>query len=488
MAKLVLPPDAGTGYRKRVRRWAHLYDREGVETSSPNYAAWVADIVTGLYQAEPPSITLDGDPLDQAADDAGDDVGDADRDQVDEDWATELTHHTIDLLEEAGERQAGMGLAVLRPVYDGERWTHQVLDPTHFAPYWNHRRLEAAVVWTFLRMPDSDNGEDDFRRIAIVEYWGMSRPTPGNPPAPITAPETVIAVGELDMTGMTFTASEVYDSLDAVPEQYGSIPAVADAFTDEAGEDDRELIPVPWRWSSGDPVPIYFRNEGVITGTEKLHNVEQEDAVMVRKRVAMSKDLLGRSDVTYNNAPGGRTLARAGWQMESNLLLLEKPTGSWSEDGGNAPFEVIEFDDDLTQADRIDRHREWILTHCGINPQSVGMSVSGRSDSAAAKRADQQQTMNTVSGPARKLSAALSLALTQEERLNGGTSQMTVTVHEGLKPVQSESVDTAAKMDAADLADNRTIVEKANPGRSDAEITTMLTNMEAEGRIVAADE
>ena len=69
-----------------------------------------------------------------------------------------------------------------------------------------------------------------------------------------------------------------------------------DAYADAADEANpaRDLIPVAWRWAKGDPVPIYFRNEGLISATEKLHDVEQTDAILVRKRIALSKDMIGR--------------------------------------------------------------------------------------------------------------------------------------------------------------------------------------------------
>ena len=118
------------------------------------------------------------------------------------------------------------------------------------------------------------------------------------------------------------------------------------------------------------------------------------------------------------------------------------------------------------------------------------MSVAGRSDSAAAKRADQQMTTNTVTRPARRLSSALTAVLSQEHRLNGfaGDSVVGVTVHEGLKPVAAEAVETAARMDAADLASTRTIVETANPGRSDTWYAAEVVRMQEEGRAVAGDE
>ena len=458
----LLPPDAGTSYRARANRFVALYEREGVDTPAPSYANWVAQIVTGLYQAQPPShVGLPEDP--------------------------ETLGRVVDYLEEGGGYQAGTGLAVFRPAFNGERWIHQVISPANVAPVWNHRTLAAAVVWTLHDIP----GDGTVRKmVAIVEYWGINRERER-----IDTPETWVATVDIgrSTTAGAYTIDKLYP-IDQVPaDLVARVPAVAatvDAADSEEASKPRNLVTVAWKWRRTDPVPIYFPNEGVITATEKLHEVEQTDAVMVRNRIAVSKDLVqGSSRITDD---GQRVLAEPGWVNDQALFVVNSPTGASFSEDAKGFLEPIQFDDSLTQTERIESRKALILEQSGINPQSVGMSISGRSDSAAAKRADQQMTMNTVESPGRRMSAALSAVFQQEARLNADTPEgvetVEITVHTGVKPVLVEAVETAARMDAADLGSTETIIRVAQPGRTDAYYREEQTRMAEEGRSVIADE
>lgn len=141
-------------------------------------------------------------------------------------------------------------------------------------------------------------------------------------------------------------------------------------------------------------------------------------------------------------------------------------------DGGIVP---IEFDDDLTQRERIERRENSVLEiGFRINPQSVGRSVTGRSDSGDAKRADNQMTMNTITSPARRLSNSLSAIVAELARLNTAvpTSNRTgdvgrVVIHEGLKPHPVELAEYATALHDAEAASTRQRVAIVNPGRDD---------------------
>ena len=121
----------------------------------------------------------------------------------------------------------------------------------------------------------------------------------------------------------------------------------------------------------------------------------------------------------------------------------------------------------------------------GINPQSVGRNVSGRSDSAAAKRADQQMTMNTVTEPARNAERVLSAIFTECARLNpGDTRPVMVSVHEGLKENPAESAEVANALRNAEAASTRTLVRTAHPTWSDDQVDAEVEAMRAEGMSV----
>lgn len=446
MEKLTLPPHHLSPHRQAVHRWAAMYDRPpGTNEDAPNYSRWIANIVAGLMQAKPPEV-----------------------DGFEADW-----FDTAELIEDTVRVQASQGVCMLRPVHDGEGWVLQTLAPERFAATWAHRRLVECLVWTI--MPDPTDANDKTKAIAVVERWDQQAGTVTHE----------FWKGDLSMAGV-FTGN-VELSPESLPEKIAALPAVQGALADIASASgvERRMVPVVWQWLKGMPAPIIAGNENVIAGLERLWDQEQTDAEMARNRVAIDERMLGRSTIMSDD---GKIIASAGFGIRDNVLALKAPSGGAQAVGDNLPFQAITFPDSLIQRERIERRENSLLEMVGINPQSVGRSVSGRSDSAAAKRADQQMTLQTVATPARKLSKALSDALTQLNTLNGSQAEVEVTIYEGVRPISSESAEEARILSAAQAASTRTLIATAHPAWSDSQIDEELDRMGAEALAVTPAE
>jgi hypothetical protein len=218
----------------------------------------------------------------------------------------------------------------------------------------------------------------------------------------------------------------------------------------------------------------------------RLWDQEQDDAEMTRKRVAMPEDALGRKTVYADGSTD--VIARPGFNKQDNLLLLT--SGMSAEHGPNGGVTPIEFGDDLTQRDRIERRENALLEAVGINPASIGRNVGGRSDSGVAKRADNQMTMNTVTAPARRAEQALTSVVQDLARLNnvGAGTDVVVSVHEGLKENPIESAEVARTLRDAEAASTRTLVQTAHPTWSDEEVDVEVALMESQGAALAPFE
>jgi hypothetical protein len=218
--------------------------------------------------------------------------------------------------------------------------------------------------------------------------------------------------------------------------------------------------------------------EPVLEGLARLWDQEQDDAELTRKRVAMPENLVGRKQVLGEN---GVVIARPGLSATDNIILLgSQASAQHGPSGGVTP---IEFSDDLVQRDRIERRENSCLEMACINPASIGRTVGGRSDSAAAKRADNQMTMNTISGPARHAEIVLTAAVENLVTLNGWpvpAEGVTVQVTEGLKVDQTESAETARALYQAEAASTRTLVATAHPTWEDADIEAEVELMQSE--------
>ena len=215
----------------------------------------------------------------------------------------------------------------------------------------------------------------------------------------------------------------------------------------------------------------------------------------------MPTDLIGETIVA---ADGRTVIAAAGFNKRDNLLAL--PAGMSAQERDKMVTPIV-FPDSLTQRDRIERRENALLESCGISPQSVGRSVSGRSDSGAAKRADMQMTLQTVAGPARRWSTALSVLYSQLARLNesptpepGGplppptrtppsdsfpaaeSVTISVAVNAGLRPSTSEAAESASLLEAAGAASTKTLVQTAHPDWTADQVTAEVELIRAEGR------
>ena len=244
----------------------------------------------------------------------------------------------------------------------------------------------------------------------------------------------------------------------------------------------RDVFVYVFAWEDIGPVPLWYTQEAVIEGLARLWDQEQDDAEMTRKRVAMPEDLVGTRNVVADD--GSTVLARPGFNKHDNLLLVG--SGMSAEHGPGGGVTPIEFGDDLTQRERIIGRENTVLEMVGINPASIGRNVGGRSDSASAKRADNQMTMNTITGPARKLERTLSAVVTELARLDPGTvsADLVVSVHEGLKENPAESAETAGALLDAQAASVATRVRTAHPTWTDTEVDDEVAAINGEADAV----
>ncbi len=450
---LHLPPK--TAERAPVDYWLAQYDTPVPPTTrtpaAGNYPGWLGRMMAGFMQARPPTVELS----------SGEMVEDDQRDDV------------LDVLDEAAEKSAALSVSYLRPVNTGDEWQTQVIDPANVHATWTHRRLAAAIVWRLVADPSKP--DDQRSRLAIVERWGINRDG-----QQIDTPTVEFWLGDITPEGR-FHGQKLLDN-DDLPANVAAMPAVQGALEDAADDRPREIVPVPWRFHRGMPVPIYHRQEKFVEGLCRLVNQEQVDAEKVKKRVAVDRRMIGTSALRSDR---DEVIANAGWHDNQDVFLLDGTDAGAQNLAERLPFHVVDFDDDLVQNERINARENQLLEQCGISPQSVGRSVSGRSDSAAAKRADQQLTMTTISNPARLLSSALSRAFTQTAQLNGNDVTVTVTVNEGLRPVRQEQIDEAATIAQNDMGSAETILRVLWPERDDEWIEAEANQMASENRMVA---
>lgn len=462
-----LPPDAGTPLRGQIARWDRLwrgeykYDRPSNSSddrsvrddrvnAAPGYSRSFARLIAGLFERQTPSYADD------------DTVSDPPLDPND----------LSDLLSEVAAKGAGYGQVLIRPVYDGDLWVPAVLAPTNYAVEWAHRRPASVTVWDFARDPRKN---DPKARLAFVERWEP------NPDGPGTITTTVYEA-EQHPSGKGTQLGKQIDT-EQPPPALADHPFVVSAANDDVA---RDVFVFVWAWEDLGPVSLWYTNEGVIDGLARLWDQEQDDAELTRKRVAMPSDLVGTAEVL---ADGTQTvLARPGFNKQDNLLLLSSSMSAEHGPGGGVT--PIEFDDDLVQRERIERRENALLEQVGINPASIGRNVGGRSDSAAAKRADNQMTMNTITGPARRLESCLSAAVTELGRLAQpvGWREWAVTVFEGLKENPAESADVAAALRNADAASTETLVRTAHPTWPEDDVTAEVERIRAEGGAFAPIE
>jgi len=448
-----LPPDKGTPHRDLVTRWDDLWNArylypqtrgtrslDRTVTAAPGYSRSLARLISGLFQRQTPDY--DGDPTDPPL--SGNDLA--------------------ELLTEITSKAAGYGAVLIRPVFDGARWVPATLTPNRFHVDWAHRRPTRVTAWDYSTDPRYPN--DDRRGLAIIETW-----EPGdNQPGTVTTSVWETEAGPNNGTVLTKPVS-----IDNPPALLEDHPFVVSAENDAVA---RDLFVYVWAWEECGPVSLWFTNENVLAGLARLWDQEQDDAELTRKRVAMPENLVGTSRVYADD--GSTVLARPGFNKHDNLLLLG--SGMSAEHGPNGGVTPIEFGDDLIQRERIERRENSLLEMVGINPASIGRNVSGRSDSGAAKRADNQMTMNTITAPARHAENVLSGVATELARLNPEvvSEVLVVSVFEGLRENPVEAAETAGLLRDADAASVQTRVETAHPTWTPEEVDDEVARITAE--------
>jgi hypothetical protein len=450
----LIPPDHNSRTRQQINEWADLWNGHPSRVAPAYTASW-GHILAGLLQAEPPAYTT--------PEPAGG-------------WATPESM-LAELTEQAVPHSAGFGSVFLRPIpTQAGVWELTTLKPTNVTPIWDHHRLHSATVWDIAYDP-RDQRQGSMARLVIIETWN----TDGRVIVELFEADTI---GGHCRLGNRIGATNTLDSTDLEP------PAALEGHpyhTAIGGHDPqpRTLTPFVWKWEDGHPAPVFVRNEPAIRGLQRLSTQEQEDAEMARNRIAIAADSLLKDDVWSSD--GARKIAQSGFNTDSNVLALAR--GMSAQNPGEGGVQVITFPDGLTQRDRIERRQNEILEAIGINPQSIGRSVTGRSDSAAAKRADQQMTMNTIAGPARRWQQALQTAVAQLHTLNRSSGQApTVRIVEGMKLGTAERIETVQIATAADAMSTRTKLETIHPEWSDIRIDRELADLAAEGIIAHPDQ
>lgn len=464
-----IPPDAGSPLRKMIDRWDHLWhgryrypasnlptfpngavvigqqQRTDPVSAAPAYTRSFSRLVAGLFMRQPPTyegIELPGAPVDDNA--------------------------LAELLFETTSKAAGYGHVLLRPIFDGVSWSCAVLAPTRFAVDWVHRRVACVTVWDYVKDPRKTT--DERAGLVFIERW-----EPGEP-GQLGTVTTELWESVADPTSGVKLERRI--DVQNPPADLADHRFVVSAQNDAIPRDVAVFV---WAWEDCGPVPLWYANENIVEGLARLWDQEQDDAEMTRKRVAMPADLLG-TGVVY--ADGTRdVLARPGFNKHDNLLLISSSLSA--EHGANGGVTPIEFADDLIQRDRIERRENALLEAAGINPSSIGRHVGGRSDSAEAKRADNQMTMNTVTLPARTVERALSTIVSELARLNSpgrvGVGPVDVVVSEGLKENAAESAEIAQALRDAEAASTWTIVRTAHPTWSEPDVDAEVERMRAEG-------
>jgi hypothetical protein len=446
----VPPADAR---RERLNEWAALWEPATTETA-PAYTRQWGDILAGLMAAQPPAYTeLVDDPAVPVA------------------MLAELTEQAVPIA-------AGLGAVYMRPIRTRDTWAIAPLKPTNVQPVWSHHRLDSATVWDWCPDPRHKSAGGIRRVLAFVERWD-------DEPGVVTA-----EVWEGTTTGSSANLDErIAVANHPTDPDTDRIPAVlADhPYTDAIRGHDttpRRIIPFVWRWEDGHPVPVFRGNEPAIRGLIRLSTQEQQDAEMARHRIAVARDALCRSDVLSDT---GAIISHAGFNPTDNILTME--AGMSAQNPGEGGVQVITFPDSLVQRDRIERRENTILEAIGINPQSIGRSVGGRSDSAAAKRADQQMTSNTIAGPARRWQAALTEAVQQIHTLSGGQGDApAIQISEGLKMSLGERVEVVTAATSADAMSTRTKLKTMHPEWDGTQIDEELSQLAAEGITVMPDQ
>ena len=439
-----LPPDRTA----RQQVWHRQYD-PSLTSAAPSYPRAWGRLMAGLMMAQPPRF--------------GEEAPDSFPLTVDD-----LADYTETMVAEA----AALGVSYARPIKDDGIWFYEVLPANLVHAKWSASRMGIVSAFDWKTYPNKDNTllvlqETWVDGTVVSELWEV----PGNDKTThVTLDGNPIASNKPGEERSLSEAHPLYDDMWNAQ------------VRDEAGEE-RRIVPFVWSFINGTPAPLHAGNEGAVDGIIKLWDQEQQDAEMARNRIAMREDLMGTHDI--RNQHNGEMIARAGWDPDSNILLLAP--GMTAQDVSEGGVETITFPDSIIQRERIERKENGVLEACGISPQSVGRNVGGRSDSAAAKRADQQMTTTTITGPARRWSTALGDIVTQVATLNG-QSDPGVLVFDGFRTTLGERAETVNQAMLSDSMSAYTRVAYLHPEWSDEQINDEVDLLRGEGLVGSPPE
>ena len=444
----------------QITEWARLKDnrnKEGQHPSAPAYVTQWGNLLAGLMQARPPEVNWTGNEPQVTVDEVS------------------------DIIDELTPVAAGLGVGWLRPVAlrtldedgnltDEVEWVTSIEGPQNVLPVWEHQRLQTAIVWTVLL------NKAGIPSLALAETWDNN------------TGQVTLRVYEVDDKGETKgdPITSVSQAQDLVVE--GSKQTAETWVTISQAEDTvkRFLVPFVWRWDNKRTVPVYAGNEGMVRGLISLSDQEQDDGEMARHRLIIDEDLLSFEPGSENTSTGsGEKFVKTGQQrtfsLKNNLMRVKRGQMKAQNLDNKDLIQPVTFPDSFIQSQRIERRENSVLEAIGINPQSVGRNVGGRSDSASAKRADQQMTTQTVTGPARRLSTALNASYEQLAVLNGWSGFDSVVVHEGLKASPADTAATVKLLADSGVASTRTLVALAHPNWGPTQVTAEVEALVAEG-------
>lgn len=428
-----VPRPANAPLRKRWQRWNGLYEAryDTSNDAAPSYVRGWGRIVAGMFQARPIRYTDD---IDSPA----------------------VTVDTLaDLTDDGVKRSAGEGVAFVRFVRNlADEWVPLITAAQSVDATWRNNQMVDAVVYAV------DIGKDKNTAHVYLEEYG----TDPDVPFRVSVWEARKRDGGWVLGTEVDPESTTFGTVDETP---------------------RPLIPAPWAFEDGDPVPLYVGNEQAVYGLARLWTQEQEDAEITRRRLAVSDKMVSSTEAYYGRTDNLHQLGRARFKPRDNVLLL--PSGGSATDPSLGGIEQLEFSDDITMRERIERRENGLLEQIGISPQSIGRMVSGRSDSAAAKRADQQLTLTTIGGPARRWQAVLNRVVEAAAALGAGDAGF-VDVREGLREPGGELAETAQAGLRGESMSTQTRVKLLNPTQTDEWIEEETARVLAEYQIVSPTE
>lgn len=429
-------------WRTRWEGWRDQYDN--VRGDGPNYLRKMCREVAGLFQAEPIRYATGTDENVQP---------------MSEDELSNLTQETAMVA-------AGQGVAFLRPVRVAGEWSLGSLSPAQVEFEFMHKRLVEAVVWS-----EHDVDDDlyvitetyelvDGERTVTVQAWEASR----------GSGERLTLEDEIDLEQVRAAGDDEM------------VPAV---LRSAAEMDDRALFAYVWEWDENVPAPVHVTNETYLDDIADLHDVEQTDANVVHNVFQMSSGMV--IDRTRYQTSRNQLVIPRGFGR-NNLLITEQD--AMRQDGIESELQHLHIPDNLTQNERIYSKVNDLYEACGFNPSTFGRNVTGRSDSAEAKRVDNQSTLVTITAPANRYRGVINAAVDEVARLQTGAeaTEVTVELTAGLRTDQAERIENATTAVAGGVYSTDTGVKIAQPQLSDEERANEVAAIQAEQQLGMPDE